>query len=225
MSEHHSALYRDKALPTAVVERVLLTQQRKLFERFERAFEPQPGWRILDLGTDASLTRREDYFVHTAYAHPERITAAGLEASDRFVEHWPECEYVQVERGADLPFEDGAFDAVFCNAVVEHVGTREQQAAFVAEACRVGRRVFLTTPNRWYPIELHTVLPLVHYLPPAVFRRVIRRLGFEFFSREENLNLLDRRALGALAPPDRRWRIEQHRFLGLPSNLLLIIDP
>ena len=51
------------------------------------------------------------------------------------------------------------------NAVIEHVGARERQEAFVREALRVGRRVFVTTPNRWFPVEVHTRLPLVHWLP------------------------------------------------------------
>jgi SAM-dependent methyltransferase len=70
-----------------------------------------------------------------------------------------------------LPFEDGAFDVVFSNAVVEHVGGPEAQRRFVEEALRVGSRVFLTTPNRWFPIEVHTLLPLVHWLPEPLAHR------------------------------------------------------
>ena len=77
-----------------------------------------------------------------------------------------------------LPFPDGAFDVVHSNAVIEHVGGRERQEAFVREALRVGRRVFLTTPNRWFPIEVHTRLPLVHWLPdPLAGARLRPRRG------------------------------------------------
>ena len=55
--------------------------------------------------------------------------------------------------------------------MIEHVGGAERQRAFVSEALRVGRRVFLTTPNRWFPIELHTRLPLVHWLPEPMAHR------------------------------------------------------
>ena len=48
---------------------------------------------------------------------------------------------------------------------LEHVGGEEDQRRFVAEALRVGRRAFITTPNRWFPVEVHTHLPLVHWLP------------------------------------------------------------
>ena len=46
-----------------------------------------------------------------------------------------------------------------------------EQRRFVAELCRVAPRVFISTPNRWFPLEVHTRLPLVHWLPePAAHR-------------------------------------------------------
>ena len=45
------------------------------------------------------------------------------------------------------------------------------------EAVRVGRRVFLTTPNRWFPVEVHTRLPLVHWLPSAAAARAYDLFG------------------------------------------------
>ena len=63
----------------------------------------------------------------------------------------------------------------FSNAVIEHVGGRERQRQLVSEAIRVGRRVFITTPNRRFPVEVHTRLPLVHWLPDAISHRRLRR--------------------------------------------------
>ena len=83
---------------------------------------------------------------------------------------YPSARYVQGDALA-LPFEDGEFDVVFSNAVIEHVGGAEEQRRFVDEALRVGRRAFVTTPNRWFPVEVHTRLPLVHWLPEAVSHR------------------------------------------------------
>ena len=47
----------------------------------------------------------------------------------------------------------------------------QQQQRFVDESLRVAPRAFVTTPNRWFPIEVHTRLPLVHWLPEAVAHR------------------------------------------------------
>src|SRR6266705_2619166 len=52
--------------------------------------------------------------------------------------------------GRRLPFRDRAFDVVFSNAVIEHVGTFEKQAEFAEECRRVGRGYFVQTPNKWF---------------------------------------------------------------------------
>lgn len=219
---HRSVLYAHKALPASVWRRVLRRQQDRIYDRFAAAFPPRPEWRVLDLGVAAHHERPEDYFFEHRYPHVENVVAAGLEPPERFERCYPSSRYVQVRRGEPPPFEDQSFDVVFASAVVEHVGDRAAQRAFVREALRIGRRVFLTTPNRWYPVELHTILPLVHYLPAPVYRGIYRRLGFDFFADEANLNLLDRRSLAALVPAGVPLRIERHRFLGPVSNLLLV---
>jgi SAM-dependent methyltransferase len=224
---HTSRNYRTKALPRWMFRRVLRREQAKIYEHFARAFPPRPDWRVLEVGTNGSLTDPRDYFLHDKYPYPEKITAAGLEEPDVFRTVFPRYSYVQVKRNAPLPFDDQSFDLVFCNAVIEHVGSREQQRSFLAEILRVGRRAFITTPNRWHPIEFHTVTPLLHYLPSRIYRRIYAAAGLEFFSKEENLNLLDaRELLGFLSPEaNRRTKVSFHRFLGMKSNVLLSIRP
>jgi hypothetical protein len=221
--EHRSVSYRRKALPLRFVRAILRREQAKLYTEYARVFPPAPSQRVLDLGVNGSLERPELHFFEHLYPYRERIVALGLEPPERFGACYPEIPYVVGRRGAALPFADGEFDIVFCNAVIEHVGSHAQQRDFLGEVLRVGRAAFVTTPNRWYPVELHTVLPLVHYLPSPLYRRTFRALGFEFFSKEENLNLLDRRSLAALLPPDAEADIRVHRFLGLPSNLMLVV--
>ena len=75
----------------------------------------------------------------------------------------------------DLPFEDRSMDYVHSSAVWEHVGNSENQQQMLDECLRVARKgVFLTTPNRWFPIEFHTQIPLLHWLPRNVFRSFLR---------------------------------------------------
>ncbi len=79
--------------------------------------------------------------------------------------------------------------------MIEHVGPRERQALFVSEAIRVARRVFVTTPNRWFPIEVHTRLPVVHWLPDAVAHRAYDLAGKGYGKDNLLLGPADLRAL------------------------------
>jgi SAM-dependent methyltransferase len=128
---------------------------------------PGPGTSVLDVGvTDSGVAGAygTDNFLEARYPWPERITAVGVTELERFGRAFPQVRTV-VADGRSLPFADGEFDVGFSNAVVEHVGRRDDQVAFVHELCRVAGRVFVTTPNRWFPIEVHTLLPVVHWLP------------------------------------------------------------
>lgn len=227
-TEHVSASYRKKAIPTWLVDRLIESPRRRIYERFALHFPPTASQRVLNLGCNASSPDPARYFFEARYPYRDRIVACGLESGENIARAYPEVAYRQVSRNeARLPFQDGEFDVVFCNAVLEHVGDRAKQRAFLSEILRVGRGAFVTTPNRWYPVETHTALPLLHYLPTPAYRAIYRRLGFGFFAEEDNLNLFDQKTLLALVPESRRSSIllEQVSFLGLPSNLLLIAEP
>jgi hypothetical protein len=132
-------------------------------------------------------------------------------------------KFVQAD-ALDLPFADGAFDLIHSSAVLEHVGSITNQARMIREASRVARRgICLTTPNRWFPIEFHTVLPLVHWLPKPACRAIFRRLGYGPLAEEDNLNLMTARDLAGITASIGGWRfkIAAARLLGWKSNLIL----
>ena len=201
-----------------VVDEVSLRSRRRKLRLLLEELQPTPATTILDVGAD-ELGFGEGggcgtlNFLEEMYPWPERITALGLHEGVGFRERYPGIRYVQGD-GCALPFADGEFDIVFSNAVVEHVGDRDRQRAMIAEAVRVGRRVFVTTPNRWFPVEVHTRLPLVHWLPDALSHRVYRLLGKGFAT--EN-NLLSARELASLFP----GRV---RVVNLGLTLVAIVD-
>jgi ubiquinone/menaquinone biosynthesis C-methylase UbiE len=126
----------------------------------------------------------------------------------------------------NFAFADNTFDFTFSNAVIEHVGNRKNQETFIKECIRISRKyVFIATPNRYYPIELHTALPIIHWLPPTLFRRIMVGINKPFFASEDNLNLLSKRdivkIMGAFV--DVRYTLRTIRFFGFQSNILLTI--
>lgn len=195
----------------------LRSRERKLRLFFDE-LRPTPETTVLDVGADelgfgdgggcATLN-----FFEERYPWPDRITALGLHDGAGFRTRYPQIAYVQGDACA-LPFEEGAFDVVFSNAVIEHVGGRDRQRRLVSEALRVGRRVFVTTPNRRFPVEVHTRLPLVHWLPDPLSHPIYRALGK---TEATDVKLLTRRSLAALFPG-------HVRVVNLGLTLVAIVD-
>jgi SAM-dependent methyltransferase len=201
-----------------LVDAVSLRSRRQKLRLFLDELRPTPETTVLDVGADELAFGQGDgcrtlNFFEELYPWPERITALGLHDGAQFRERYPAVRYVQGDALA-LPFGDAEFDIVFSNAVIEHVGDRELQQRFVAEAVRVGRHAFITTPNRRFPVELHTRLPLVHWLPERAAHAVYRALGKEVAT---DLHLLSRHELASLFP----GRV---RVVNLGLTLVAIVD-
>jgi SAM-dependent methyltransferase len=201
-----------------LVDSISLRSRERKLRLFLEELRPTSDTTVLDVGADELGFGEGDgcatmNFFEELYPWPERITALGLHDGVGFRARYPRIPYVQGDACA-LPFEDGAFDIVFSNAVIEHVGGRERQRQFVSEAIRVGRRVFITTPNRRFPIEVHTRLPLVHWLPDAVSHRVYDVTGKEIGAE---VDLLTRRSFAQLFP----GRV---RVVSLGLTLVAVVD-
>jgi SAM-dependent methyltransferase len=166
---------------TRVASRVSLRSRERKLRLFLELLRPGPETTVVDVGvTDAPFGGGStDNFFEALYPWPERVTAVGRTSLDRFTAAFPTVTAVRAD-GRDLPFAGGAFDLGFSNAVVEHVaGGRDAQRRFVHELCRVAGRVFVTTPNRFFPIEVHTLVPFAHWLPRAARDRVLHARGFD----------------------------------------------
>jgi len=82
-------------------------------------------------------------------------------------------------------------DLVISNATIEHVGKLNNQKKMLINVCKLTKKIFfLSTPYRFFPIEVHTKIPLLHFLPKDIFRKILKMLKLNFYSKEANLNLL-----------------------------------
>jgi len=211
------------AHPDSLPIRIANRARRRMYERFLRATAIRPDETLLDVGATSDETYETSNYVEAWYPHKDKITAVGLDDAAFLEQRYPGVTFRRAD-GLALPFEAGSFDVAHSSAVLEHLGSAANQARFLSELARVARRaVHVTTPNRWFPIEVHTQLPLIHWLPKPTFRRLVAGTKYSFFSREEHLNLLGRGELLRMARALPGWTvaIEPLRLFGWPSNLLL----
>jgi len=219
MMENKSLLYMHSGkIPLA--SKLSFYVRRKIFKLFMHIVRPAPDTSVLDLGVTSDSIHPESNYFESFYPYHQRLTCAGTEDGSHLEEKFPGVRYIRVTAGQKLPFKDREFDVVFSSAVVEHTGSNAGQRFFIREICRVGRLFFITTPNRWFPVEMHTGLPLLHYLPQSWFRKLLRGTRYDFWSREENLNLLTARNLQNLFPAAASPRLAKVKILGIPSNLV-----
>lgn len=221
ISSSEKSLYVQENLG-GFVSKVSWDARQKMFKSLIKIANPTPQTTILDVGV-TSDRRLDSNFFEKLYPYSHQITAVGMEDATFLEKEYTGLKFVQAD-GLNLPFPDQSFDLVVSFAVIEHVGSRSRQKAFVRELCRVGKTCFITTPNRWYPLEFHTILPFVHWLPPSWFRKILTFLGQGFFAKEENLNLLSEKEFLSLVPADSKITISYFRLLGLVSNLLFYIE-
>jgi len=202
-----------------LASKVALRARLRMYDVFREVMPVDPTLTVIDIGVTPDRDLADSNFFEQLYPYKGQITASSIEdASFLEIEH-PGLTFVQSD-GDTLPFADRTFDVAFSSAVLEHVGERSRQRSFVGEMTRVAKRFFLTTPNRNFPIELHTFLPFVHWLPQHTHQAVLRHLGMSFWASTDNLNLCRPADLAALFPAGTALSIRKQRLLGLPSNLI-----
>jgi hypothetical protein len=215
--------YYEVMKPASFAERLAAHARDRIYADFIRLCQPQPEETILDVGV-SDVVGDAANFLERRYPYPNHLTAVGLGTAEGFKKTFPDIVYQQIVANAPLPFSDKSFDIATSNAVLEHVGSLENQQRFVAELGRVARRVFITVPHRFFPVEHHTMIPILHWTD-AGFSIACRILGKQDWSRPENLILMSRQKLHAACRSERRKIGMTGILLGpLSSNLYLYID-
>jgi Methyltransferase domain len=216
--------YYQAAAPRSLGERITVLARDRIYDDFIAICQPRRRNTILDVGV-SDVVNDAANMMERKYPFPEQITAVGLGSGEDFRAAYPLTAYAQIVANQRLPFADQQFDIATSNAVLEHVGSPAHQEFFVHELIRVARKVFVSVPNRYFPVEHHTAIPLLHY-SDAVFHLACCALGKKEWAEAENLILMSRDSLARLAPADLS---AETAYTGLhlgpfSSNLYLFVD-
>ncbi len=219
---HTDAKYYQAMRARSLSERLVIAARDRIYADFIRCCRPAPHESILDVGV-SDIVNDAANMLERKYPYPDRITALGLGQGDDFRAAFPRVAYTRIEPNRRLPFADASFAIATSNAVLEHVGSAREQAFFVRELMRVARKVFVTVPNRYFPVEHHTGIPLLHF-HDATFKVACRWLNKAEWADEANLILMSRHRLRLLAPAGALIAYTGLRLRPFSSNLLLFLD-
>lgn len=129
---------------------------------------PIVGKKILDIGAGSGAISN-----HLA-SMPNEVLAAD-------VENQTSCEnplfhFVKVQ-DETLPFEDGTFDIVISNHVIEHVQNQKLHLSEVYRVLKTDGVCYFATPNRYFIQDPHTQTVFLHYFPYDMFLWCLKRMG------------------------------------------------
>jgi hypothetical protein len=236
VSDHHQpavAAGRWNDLSESQLSRLTARLKRKRVERFVEACRLDASHTILDLGSE------DGSYLASCYPYPQNIVLADIDDGPmrEGVRRYGLKGYEVIPRDGALPFSRGSFDAVWCNSVIEHVtlpraelavasdrdfrrDADAHQQAFASEVDRVGRSFFVQTPYLHFPVEAHSWLPLMQYLPQDwrwTASRALRRVWVKKWKAD--FLLYDEARFARHFPGA---RIEFERVFGLTKALIAI---
>lgn len=198
--------------------------RKDIYNIFMEQTRPSETSLILDVGVSVvEGNPKESNILEQCYPYLSNITMLGIHDGGFLEKYYPGAKYVRYDPENLFPFADDRFDICYCNAVIEHVGEEEDRKRFLKEILRVGKTAFIATPNRWYPVEFHKMIPFLHWLPQNWYRYLLSLVGENFYCHKKNLNLLSKSQLEKLlSEVDVPYQIIPYRFIGLVSNFIVV---
>jgi hypothetical protein len=217
-----------RAPPASPMQRVLASQRRRLLDAFMQFMRDGEGMdeasgSILEVCAQPALLQ-EDASILLSSLDPlqrSRVTSCTVSFGGA------DCRKYQRADGRHLAYADGEFDWVFCGEIIEHAGSFERQYELLKELSRVARKgVFLTTANRWHPLEFRTALPLLHWLPAPLWKRLIVHPGRGTADAAPLPSLLGSRdlyRLASLLPGSPENDVGHVRLAGIKAHFFLMV--
>jgi ubiquinone/menaquinone biosynthesis C-methylase UbiE len=206
-------------------KKILKKYRLDFFKTFEENIVYDNSSRILDVGTSEVINETDNLFIQL-YKYKKNITCLSKQDLKKIKTKYKEINFIIGDAlSSNLP--DNSFDIVHSNATIEHVGDVSNQFVFLRECLRISQKfVFIQTPNKFFPIDFHTKIPLIHFLPDKIYRKLLSLIGLNFYANVNNLNLISLKEIDFFLKKleYRNYKIIKKKLCGITSNLIIIIE-
>ena len=194
--------------------------RRRRMRQFAEMLKIRPGMRVLDLGGTPTIWEHVPVPLEITLLNLSGALTSGMSeilespSLKRHRFHLMEGDACSVPQ-----LGDRAFDLVFSNSVIEHVGPPPNQAQFAHEVRRLGTSYWVQTPSMWFPIEVHSGMPFYWLYPGwlrmALIRNWRKRLPAWWADYMDTTRVLSRRRMAELFP---NGRTHVDYFFGFPKS-------
>ena len=228
IKKHREEIYYSEAKKSffyEIFQKIALNTRNDFFNLFLINNNYSKDKSVIDIGSTASIDKEQNTFLDNIKDNPN-VTCLSNQDCSILQKRNKNIKNVIIGDGRNTMLQNNSFDIAHSNATIEHVGSFESQVSFVREMLRISKEsVFIQTPNKFFPIDFHTVLPFVHWLPKKIHRKILKFLKLDFYSKEENLNLLTIKELKKICEilNIKKYKILKYKLFFLTSNLILVI--
>ena len=210
---------------SSFIFKLLEKYRNKIYQKFIEHIPFNSKTTLIDIGTTNVDLDHENYLIKK-YPYKRSITCLSNQTLSLIKKKFPQIKTIKGD-GRKTKLKNNKFDVVHSNATIEHVGNFNNQIKFVKETLRISKKyIFITTPNRNFFFDLHTLIPIIHWFPKKIHRLILKKIGHNFLSKEENLNLLNNEDLEKICKviKIKKYIIDSIKILGFRTNLILIVN-
>jgi len=175
---------------------------------------------ILDVGGKINFWENRDLAGNNDY----KITIVNIEKEKSLYSN------IKTKTGdaTDLSqFDDKSFDIVHSNSVIEHLYNFENQKKMASEIIRVGKKYIVQTPNKYFFIEPHYLLPFFNIVPEKIKYLILTKTKLsrlkkwdKNFAKQyiKEIRLLSEKEMKTLFP---KSKIYFEKFLGMNKSFTI----
>lgn len=207
------------------IDKLIVKKRSEMLKILENNIKEFKIESMLDIGTvDDESLESSNYFINQF----KTITTT-RSISDQIInnKNFSSCLNKSITSNfTDDDINNFKSDLVISSATLEHVGNYSNQKKMINNILNFSKKFFfITTPNRFFPIDFHTKIPFMHMLPKKIHRSFLNFIGLKEYSKEENLNLLSesdiKKIINELKINNFIIKIFKIRLFGLTSNLII----
>lgn len=121
-------------------------------------------------------------------------------------------------------FKNKSFDIVHSNSVIEHLYNFKNQKKMASEVIRVGKKYIIQTPNKFFFIEPHYLLPFFQFFPKKLKYQILTKTKLsrlkkwdKHFAKQyiDEIRLMTLNEIKSLFP---NCKVHYEKFLGMNKS-------